>query len=68
MAECLIEEFLLMGWSESRLMMLFTQPRFQATHRIYLERGEDHVRGLIRRVGEAWHPVGRNNEGEAENA
>lgn len=68
MAECVIEEFMLMGWSERRLMTLFTHPRFQATHRIYLDRGEDHVRALIARVGESWRPVNRNSEGGAENA
>ncbi len=68
MAECVIEEFLLMGWSERRLMTLFTHPQFQATHQIYLDRGEDHVRDLIRQVGEAWRPVVRINEGGAENA
>lgn len=68
MAECVIEEFLLMGWSERRLMTLFTHPRFQATHRIFLDRGENHVRALIARVGAAWRPVERNSAGGGENA
>ncbi|MGE0653100.1 MAG: hypothetical protein AB7P12_15330, partial [Alphaproteobacteria bacterium] len=62
MAECVIEEFLLMGWSERRLMTLFTHPQFRATHRIYLDRGEAHVRDLIRRVGNAWNPAGATQE------
>lgn len=68
MAECVIEEFLLMGWSERQLMTLFTHPRFQATHRIYLDRGEAHVRALIARVGASWRPVTRKNERGAGNA
>lgn len=69
MAECVIEEFLLMGWSEKQLMMLFTQPRFAATHRIYLARGEGHVRALIARVRAAWRPVATHPTQEgADNA
>ena len=69
MAECVIEEFLLMGWSERQLMTLFTRPQFRATHRIYRERGEAHVRDLIRRVGEAWRPVATTTaKGDAGNA
>lgn len=63
MARCVIEEFMLMGWSERQLMTLFTHPRFRATHRIYLDRGEAHVRELIARVGASWRPVSRRNEG-----
>lgn len=54
MAECLVEEYLLMGWNERQLMGLFTRPFFCATHRIYRERGEEYVRALIQRVGAAW--------------
>lgn len=68
MAECVIEEFLLMGWTERRLMTLFAHPRFAATHRIYRDRGEAHVRTLIRRVVERWRPVAAESEGGAENA
>jgi hypothetical protein len=68
MAECMIEEFMLMGWSEKRLMTLFTHPRFQATHQIFLDRGEEHVRALIRRVFASCRPAVRGEEGGAENA
>lgn len=54
MAECLVEEYLLMGWNERQLMGLFSRPFFGATHRIYRERGEEYVRALIQRVGAAW--------------
>lgn len=68
MAQCMIEEFMLMGWSERQLMTLFTHPRFQATHRIYLDRGEAHVRDLIARVGASWRPVTHENQGGTGNA
>ncbi len=54
MAECLIEEFMLLGWDERRLMTLFARPSFRTTHRIYQEKGEDHVRALIHRVRDEW--------------
>ncbi len=54
MAECLIEEYMLMGWNERRLLALFTRPSFRMTHRICVEKGEDHVRALIQRVGDKW--------------
>ncbi|GAB4282478.1 MAG: hypothetical protein Kow0058_00920 [Roseovarius sp.] len=68
MAECVIEEFLLMGWSERQLMTLFTHPRFMATHRFYLDRGEAHVRDLIARVLAAWRPAAGNSAGGTGNA
>ncbi|MCB1364049.1 MAG: hypothetical protein KDK02_08000 [Rhodobacteraceae bacterium] len=68
MAQCVIEEFMLMGWSERRLMTLFTHPGFRATHRIYVDRGEAHVRELIARVGAAWQRVARKSEGGPGNA
>jgi len=34
MAECFVEEYIRMGWDEPRLMTLFTNPMFMATHRI----------------------------------
>jgi hypothetical protein len=56
MAECLVEEYMLLGWNERQLMALFTRPFFQTTHRIYSEKGEDYVRALIQRVGDRWRP------------
>ncbi|MFQ5657838.1 MAG: hypothetical protein ACE5G5_09880 [Candidatus Methylomirabilales bacterium] len=57
MAECLVEEFMLLGWNERQLMTLFTRPFFQTTHRIYREKGEDCVRALIQRVRDKWRPA-----------
>ena len=54
MAECFVEEYVRMGWDERRLMTLFVNPMFLATHRIYRQKGEGYVRGLIRRVCAQW--------------
>lgn len=48
MAQALAEEYILLGWDEKRLMKLFTNPFFLATHRIYQQKGEAYVRELIR--------------------
>ena len=54
MAECLVEEYLLLGWNNGQLMSLFTQPCFRMTHRIYLDRGHDYVAALIAQVRAKW--------------
>jgi hypothetical protein len=57
MAECFIEEYVRLGWDEERLMTLFTNPMFLATHRIYRQKGEDYVRELIREICARWRPT-----------
>jgi hypothetical protein len=54
MAECLVEEYVRMGWDERRLMALFVSPMFLAPHRIYQQKGEEYVRGLIRGMWAKW--------------
>jgi hypothetical protein len=54
MAECFVEEYVRMGWDEPRLMTLFVNPLFMATHRIYRQKGEDYVRDLIRKMCGKW--------------
>ncbi len=56
MAECFIDEYVRMGWTEQRLMVLFKNPMFLATHRVYLQKGEPYVRELIRRTLNKWYP------------
>jgi hypothetical protein len=55
MAESFVEEYVRMGWDEPRLMTLFIHPMFMATHRIYRQKGEAYVRGLIRQVSARWN-------------
>ncbi|MBI3159841.1 MAG: hypothetical protein HYZ26_09615 [Chloroflexi bacterium] len=54
MARAIVEEYLWLGWTETRLMALFTNPMFQITHRVFLERGEFYVSTLIRQVCDEW--------------
>jgi hypothetical protein len=54
MAETFIDEYVRLGWDEERLMTLFTNPMFMATHRIYRQKGEDYVRALIRSTRIKW--------------
>ncbi len=54
MAECLVEEYLLLGWSNPQIMSLFTRPCFRMTHQIYLDRGHDYVAALIAQVRAKW--------------
>jgi hypothetical protein len=54
MAECFVDEYVRMGWDEPRLMTLFTNPMFMATHRIYRQKGEDYVRKLIHSTLTRW--------------
>jgi hypothetical protein len=50
MATAIVEEYVLLGWDEPRLLTLFVNPLFLATHRIYRQKGEGYVRDLIREV------------------
>lgn len=62
MAECIVEEYVRMGWNEKRLMTLFHSPMFLATNRIYREKGETYVRELIRQTRAKW---GNLSQGDA---
>ncbi len=59
MAETFVEEYVRLGWDERRLMTLFRNPMFLATHRVYRQKGEDYVLDLIRRVRARWTPTTR---------
>ncbi len=54
MAECLVEEYIFLGWNDKQLMSLFARPTFRTTHRIYHDKGEEYVRPVIQRVRDKW--------------
>jgi len=62
MAVAFVEEYALLGWDEARLMTLFANPLFVATHRIYRQKGEDYVRALIRETCAKFRIPARPNE------
>jgi len=47
MAECFIEEFVRMGFSQERLLRLFENPGYAGPHRAYRILGEDRIAALI---------------------
>ncbi len=55
MAEIIVEEYVRLGWDERRLMTIFTNPMFMATHRIYLQKGDAYVREIIHRICSKYH-------------
>jgi hypothetical protein len=59
MAECLVEEYIRMGWDEERLMTLFKNPMFAATFRVYRHKGEGYVRELIINMLRKWSLITR---------
>jgi hypothetical protein len=66
MARCMVEEYLMLGWDERQLLLLFSRPCFRATHGLYLTLGEAGVRALIEEVRAQW--MGQHNENEAHHA
>jgi len=54
MAECIVEEYVRLGWDEKRLMTIFRSSMFLATNRIYQIKGEAWVRALIRQTLDKW--------------
>lgn len=58
MAAALIEEYILLGWRSKQLMTLFTNPFYLATHRIYQQKGEAYVQGLIQELCTKWKITG----------
>jgi hypothetical protein len=47
MAECLVEEYLRLGYQPAQLLALFQNPFYTGLHLVLQRRGEAHVRALI---------------------
>ena len=54
MAECLVEEFIKMGFRDEELLHLFKSPFHGGTHAIYKKKGEEYVKALIEKVRSRW--------------
>ena len=66
MAECLVEEYMLLGWSDDQLRSLFRNPFFQLPHQIHQARGDAYVCSLIREVRTNWgEQSGKQGESDA---
>lgn len=55
MAQCLVEEYMFLGWSDEEILSLFLNPCFRSTHNIYRSKGEEFVRSLIQEVRTQWN-------------
>lgn len=55
MAECIVDEYVRLGWNEPRLMAIFTNPMFLGTYRIYRYKGEAYVQELIQKTLSRYH-------------
>jgi hypothetical protein len=51
------EEFARLGFSEERIMRLFTSPAYAAAHRALNDLGEGEIRALVREACEVWGRV-----------
>jgi hypothetical protein len=58
MAECFIEEFALLGFDEARILGLFRNTGYRATHRLWAERGERWVKERIAAVRASFSKTG----------
>lgn len=54
MAECFIEEFLMLGYGPGQLLALFRNPHYLGLNLVLRDRGEPFVRDAIREVLARW--------------
>ncbi len=57
MVETIIEEYLLLGWTDGMVLQMFKAPFYQLTHSILRVKGEPYVLEAIARVRKAWTPA-----------
>ena len=57
MAECIVEEYVMQGFSDVQIRRLFADPNYTGTHRVQQERGEAWVKDLIERVRARWGQI-----------
>lgn len=62
MAECFIEEYIKIGYSDTQIMNFFQNPFFRGTHIIYQYKGEKFVQDLIQTAREKWGYFLQNTE------
>ena len=50
MVDCVVEEYLRMGWSPARVLQLFESPFYPALHQWFQVRGAEAIRGRIQQI------------------
>ncbi len=54
MTECLVEEFMRLGYGAAGILALFRNPHYTGMHQVWVQRGEGFVRGKIEEVFGWW--------------
>lgn len=57
MVEAVIEEFLLMGWTDRMVLQMFHTPFYQLPYSVLQQKGEAYVLEAMARVRKAWTPA-----------
>ena len=52
--ECIVQEYLLMGWAFQQIMVLFRSPHYAATHQIYRQKGEGYIKDRVHQLVSQW--------------
>ena len=52
--EAVVQEYLMLGWNERQIMLLFRRPAFAGTHQILEVLGEEHVYAKVHGMFEEW--------------
>ncbi len=52
--DCIVQEYLLMGWGFQQIIVLFRSPLYGATHQIYRQKGEDQVEDRVQYLVSEW--------------
>ncbi len=62
MTECFIEEYTFLGYSPRQIFNLFRDPFYAGVYRVYEQRGEAFVKGLIEEVAGPIGALGREEQ------
>ncbi|MEE9285839.1 MAG: hypothetical protein V3V35_08960 [Dehalococcoidia bacterium] len=50
----IIQEYLFLGWKPGEIFFLFRMPNYAATHRVYRQMGEAHIKDRIESLAQQW--------------
>ncbi len=64
--DCIVQEYLLMGWGFQQIMVLFRSPHYGATHQIYRQLGEGHVKERVQHLVSQWRQGWIQNKPQRE--
>ena len=50
MAQTFVEEYMMMGWSDAKILAMFRNPFYQGPHNIFKIKGEAFITNLVHEV------------------